>query len=58
MDKKRVGEAIKGRRKRIVEEVFVECKSFTREVTNGIASEQSVKEENVQISRMVVAELM
>ena len=58
MDKKRVGEAVKIRRKRAVEEVFVECKSFTREVTNGIASEQSVKEENIQISRMMAVELM
>ena len=58
MDKKRVGEAIKGRRKRIVEEVFVECEGFMREETNGIASEQSVKEENIQISRMMVVKLM
>lgn len=29
-----------------------------REVTNGIASEQSVKEENIQISRMIEVELM
>ena len=53
-----MGEAIKIRRKRTVEEVFVECKSFTREVTNEIASEQSVKEENIQISRMMVVESM
>ena len=58
MEKKRVGEAVKIRRKRTVEEVIVECKIFTREVTNGITSEQSVKEENIQISRMMVVELM
>lgn len=42
--KKRVSEAIKGRRRK-VNEIFVERKSFMREVSMGIAAEQIVKEE-------------
>lgn len=58
MDKKRVSEAIKERRKRALKEVFVECESFMRELTNGIASEQRVKQENMQTSRMMEVALM